>query len=703
MGGGQQQSSQPTSQTITSNPIADWAQPTATALIGSQMQNAYNIDSNGNIISSKGFTPFGGATNAQGQFTGSPESQAQYNQQLATAGLGVAGPSALQNQSYQGAAGLQTPGAYGQAQQAAGYGAGQAFNMANSANPQDFQNQVGGYMNPYMQQVLAPQLQLLNQQYGQQQAQQQGQATQAGAFGGGRDAVMQGLNNQNQLLATNQLTGNALNNAFNQAQNQYNQTNQFGLQANQAGVQNAGTQANIAGQGLQAQQGILSLQNQMGAQQQQNQQNVINQAMQNYGNQQNYGTTQATNIMNLLRSTPTTQTQTQYQAPPNVISQVGGLAATGLGAYGAAGGFKPNAKGGAIKEKKMAVGGIADSVKNDLYQLADADPNAFKKQIASASSQEEKKLGQEVARDEGIPMAKGGKIFESMASGGIVAFAKGGDPTDAVADMAKYETPDQSTLNQFYASNAPGTPAPIAQEQPAQANAAPQQDPNMLAIALKSKDAGTAYLDAIRNSQPDQTQQMFARLMQFGGNLAGGTSSNALTNIGAAAKETAPGFAQDIKDRQAAQLAQAKAQYDISNTDSATLMEIAKNASQDREKEKDRLMHLGMSKQQAEATITASINHANATVESAKLGLQGHMAQVGATKANTAEIAKDRLTATYTNAYTTTYNNIVKSMQDKLGIDKVTPEQYAKARELARDAATDARNFATGQNVIKLD
>jgi len=351
----------------------------------------------------------------------------------------------------------------------------------------------------------------------------------------------------------------------------------------------------------------------------------------------------------------------------------------------------------------MAVGGIADSVKNDLYQLADADPNAFKKQIASASSQEEKKLGQEVARDEGIPMAKGGKIFESMASGGIVAFAKGGDPTDAVADMAKYETPDQSTLNQFYASNAPGTPAPIAQEQPAQANAAPQQDPNMLAIALKSKDAGTAYLDAIRNSQPDQTQQMFARLMQFGGNLAGGTSSNALTNIGAAAKETAPGFAQDIKDRQAAQLAQAKAQYDISNTDSATLMEIAKNASQDREKEKDRLMHLGMSKQQAEATITASINHANATVESAKLGLQGHMAQVGATKANTAEIAKDRLTATYTNAYTTTYNNIVKSMQDKLGIDKVTPEQYAKARELARDAATDARNFATGQNVIKLD
>ena len=82
-GGGSQPApgAQPSQQTITANPIADWAQPTATALIGSSMQNAFNIDSNGNILGSRGFTPFGGATNAQGQFTGSPISQDQYNQQ----------------------------------------------------------------------------------------------------------------------------------------------------------------------------------------------------------------------------------------------------------------------------------------------------------------------------------------------------------------------------------------------------------------------------------------------------------------------------------------------------------------------------------------------------------------------------------------------------------------------------------------------
>lgn len=334
-GGGQSApASAPASQTITSNPIAEWAQPTATALIGSSMRNVFNFDDQGNITGSKGFTPFGGAVNAQGQFTGSPISQDQYNQQLGVARLGVAGPSALQQQSYQGAAGLKAPEAYGQAATGAGYGTLNAFNMANTANPQDFQQNVGGYMNPYVQNVLNPALALQQQQFGQIGAQNQAQATQSGAFGGGREAVMAGLNQQNQMLAQNQLVGNAYNQAFNQAQNQYNQSGEFQLQANQAGVQNAGQMANIAGQGLQAQEGILGLQNQLGAQQQQNEQNVINQAMQNYGNQQNYADTKAANIMNLIRSTPTTQTQTVYQAPPSAISQAAGVGTAGIAGLG---------------------------------------------------------------------------------------------------------------------------------------------------------------------------------------------------------------------------------------------------------------------------------------------------------------------------------------------------------------------------------
>jgi len=426
-GSAPQQAAQPSQQTITNNPIADWAQPTASALIGSQMQNAYNIDANGNILSSRGFTPFGGQTNAQGQFTGAPVSQDQYNQQLQVAGLGVAGPSALQQQSYQGAANLQTPGAYGQAQQAAGYGAGQAFNMANNATPQDFQNQVGGYMNPYIQQSLAPQLAEMQRQYGITGAQQAGQATQSGAFGGGRDAIMAAENERNKNTAMNQVIAQGYNTAFNNAQNQYNQSGAFQLQANQAGVQNAGTQANIAGQGLQAQQGILGLQNQMGSQEQQNQQNVINQALQNYGNQQNYGTTQATNIMNLVRSTPTTQTQTMYQAPPSLTSQAAGVGTAGIAGYKLA----TMAGGGIAKVKKFDVGG---SVENQLYKMP---TDALGEEVKTTPSQTIKNTGNAILEERKL----GTTPTPAYAPGGIVAFAEGGEN-----DIIPVEVPEEEDM-----------------------------------------------------------------------------------------------------------------------------------------------------------------------------------------------------------------------------------------------------------------
>jgi hypothetical protein len=667
--------SQPTQQTITSNPIADWAQPTATALIGSQMNNAYNIDSNGNITGSKGFTPFGGQTNAQGQFTGAPISQQQYNDQLNVAGLGVAGPSALQQQSYQGAANLQTPGAYGQATQAAGYGAANAFGMANSANPQDFQNQVGGYMNPYLQQALAPSLALQQQQFGQIAAQNAGQATQAGAFGGGRDAVVQGLNQQNQMLAQNQLVGNAYNNAFGQAQNQYNASNQFGLQANQAGVQNASQMATTAGQGLQAQQGILGLQNQMGTQEQQNQQNLINQAMQNYSNQQQYPQQQAANIMNLIRSTPTTQTQTTYAAPPNPYSQVAGLAATGIGAYGAL-----KAEGGEIKEKKMASGGIASGVPAEkLPSMLEKLSDQQLAQKADLRTNDPQTAADAISQQSFRTNARAGT--PGFAPGGIVAFAEGGTKNDAVEQMGKYETPDQTTLNEFYAKNAPGTPAPIAQAQPS-------QTPDMMAIAGQNKDAGLAYLEAIRGARPDKTQQGYLQLMNLGANTAAGTSSNFLTNLAGGAKAVTPQIMQDLKENRQSQLEEAKAGYDVSKMDSATLMEIAKNASQNKEKELDRLMHMGMSKQQAEATMYTADQHLKgvfatnaATIKAA--GIRSSMGGGGEDKSLNTQ-------------FNSVFGNITKGMQKT---NPITGVKIPLTPEEIKIATTETLNTMNGARI----
>jgi hypothetical protein len=109
---------------------------------------------------------------------------------------------------------------------------------------------VGAYMNPYLQNALAPAQQLINQQYGMQGAAQQGAATQAGAFGGSRSALANSLTQQNQMLAQNQLVGGAYQNAYQNAQQQMNAANQAALAGNQQALSGYGQAGAQALQGL---------------------------------------------------------------------------------------------------------------------------------------------------------------------------------------------------------------------------------------------------------------------------------------------------------------------------------------------------------------------------------------------------------------------------------------------------------------------
>ena len=81
--GGGGQPSAPTSQTINTNTIPSFFQPTAETLIGSGMGNAYNMQTNqdGTLtpISMKPLTPFGGSVDANGNLT--PIGQQQYQNQ----------------------------------------------------------------------------------------------------------------------------------------------------------------------------------------------------------------------------------------------------------------------------------------------------------------------------------------------------------------------------------------------------------------------------------------------------------------------------------------------------------------------------------------------------------------------------------------------------------------------------------------------
>jgi hypothetical protein len=323
-GGSSAPSQQTASQSNQYANISPWAQPYVSNLLSGAQSQVFQTDSSGNITGINPYQAYG--MNGAGM---SPAAQ-----QAAQAS--VAGFTPLQNQAFQGAANLQTPDQFGQATGAAGMGTMQSLmagqNLANqSTNPYA----VGAYMNPYIQNSLNPQLQLLAQQTGINSAAEQGAATSRGAFGGSREALMNSLNQQAGNLAAQQAIGQGYNTAFTNAQNQMNQVASLGLQGAAQGISGANTLANIGTGQLAAQQGILGLQNQYGTQQQQQQQNIINQAMQNYATAQQYPMSQLQQLSSLAQPYITKDvTTTQQAAAPSTAATLAGVGTAGIAGLG---------------------------------------------------------------------------------------------------------------------------------------------------------------------------------------------------------------------------------------------------------------------------------------------------------------------------------------------------------------------------------
>jgi hypothetical protein len=163
---------------------------------------------------------------AQGQAIANQPYQA-YTGQL------TAGTSPLQQQAFQGAQGLATP-----------------TNMGGFT-PQSFTGQgtAQQYMNPYLQQALDPQLAEARRQSQITQTQNAGKLTGAGAYGGGRQAIMDAETQRN--LATNlaDITGRGYMNAYDKAMQQFNVEQQAAQQAqeltNRYGINVLGQQAGL--------------------------------------------------------------------------------------------------------------------------------------------------------------------------------------------------------------------------------------------------------------------------------------------------------------------------------------------------------------------------------------------------------------------------------------------------------------------------
>ena len=183
----------------------------------------------------------------------------------------TAGESGLQQQAFQGLGAIQTPTAQQTTYDPMSFtGAGYAAPTAQQAAAGEMGaytpasgNVVQQYMTPYLQGALQPQYDAASRQAQIAAQNLQSQYGKAGAYGGSRQGVAEAELQRGLLDRMAGITGQGYQDAFTQAQNQFNEearrqmeaqqlTNRYGFDVAKA-LQDAGmTQRNIEGQGIAA-------------------------------------------------------------------------------------------------------------------------------------------------------------------------------------------------------------------------------------------------------------------------------------------------------------------------------------------------------------------------------------------------------------------------------------------------------------------
>jgi hypothetical protein len=394
--------------------------------------------------------------------------------------------SPLQNQSYQNMALMQSQPQLQDATALAGQaGLGALntqytfdpsnFNKAfSAANTKDAQGKVTGntMMNPYMDNVVARQQQDAQRQADIAGQSQQAQAARSGAFGGSGDYLMRGQAAGNLARQKGDIQAQGLNNAYNQAMQQYNTQNQqnaqqqqygagLGLQGLQMANQSAQNLGTLGGLQYQQNMGINQQQNQYGLQQQAQVQQDLTNKYQDYLNSQNYPYKQMGFMSDMIRGLPLASQSTQSMYPqasaPSTVQTLAGLggAAYGFGKSGLFGGKE----GGLMTS--YAEGGVTSqqNVESILSKLSDRQlVQAKKTALARQDVEQANMIDAEMAERSSIRGGLGGAFNQipeeqqeqMMAGGGIVAFAGGGSYLDK-AEAAQQKQMDyisQATTQQ---------------------------------------------------------------------------------------------------------------------------------------------------------------------------------------------------------------------------------------------------------------
>ena len=169
----------------------------------------------------------------------------------------TAGASTLQNKAFTGLENTAFPTNLGQSFSSQGAYAAPTLGAngttpSTPATPGQPQGIASQYMNPYLQSVLDPQMAELRRQS--QLNLQPGLAklTQAGGFGGSRQAIMESEANRNLLQEQNKTVGQGYANAYDKAMNQFNTEQTQGRSLADLFANQGATQRNIEAEGIAA-------------------------------------------------------------------------------------------------------------------------------------------------------------------------------------------------------------------------------------------------------------------------------------------------------------------------------------------------------------------------------------------------------------------------------------------------------------------
>jgi hypothetical protein len=361
-----------------------------------------------------------------------------------------AGFSPMQTQAQQGVAGMQTSGlgnTAGMFSGAATLGA-----LGTSYNPYQtgqFNSQAANqYMNPFLEQAMAPQLREAQRSSDILGTQQAGQAVKQGAFGGSRAGLLEAERARNTAMQQDDIRARGYMSAYDRAADQFGREQQLGEQSRQFGsslglqglqtaLQGAGQMSDIGNQQFGQQKDIYGLQNQFGREQQAMRQQGLSQSYQDFLDEKNDPYKRLGFMSDLIRGLPLGQQSTSqiYEAPGSLIGQLGGI---GTGIYGMSKMTESKAEGGEVNE--YADGGSVDSL-NNVADIVDSlsDPQLAQAKEAAQARGDFVQLQAIMAEESMRASERGGMAgaFNSLpyeqqenmargANGGIVAFAGGG-------------------------------------------------------------------------------------------------------------------------------------------------------------------------------------------------------------------------------------------------------------------------------------